>query len=186
MSASRLWRASGAASGLRIAAWMVVASLDLSIAAIPAIADDSEQNDSASERGAAEIFDAVTVVASRVEERVGEIAGTATVVGRDEMDRRLVQSVADVVRYEPGVSAISESGRFGFSSFRVRGVDGNRVAVEVDGVPLPDAFSVGSFANAGRDLVEPELLRSVEILRGPASAAHGSDALGGVVVLTTR
>ena len=136
--------------------------------------------------GAAEIFDVVTVVASKVEERVGEIAGTATVVGREEMDRRLVQGAEDAVRYEPGVSATGQAGRFGFAGFRVRGIDGDRVSVELDGVPAPAAFAVGSFADAGRGLFEPELLRSVEILRGPASAPHGSAALGGVVALTTR
>jgi hemoglobin/transferrin/lactoferrin receptor protein len=136
--------------------------------------------------GAAAIFDAVTVVASKVEERVGEVAGTVTVISRAELDRRLAQSVADAIRHEPGVTAVGQAGRFGFSSFRVRGVDGNRVAVEVDGVPLRDAFAVGSFSNAGRGSVEPELLAAVEILRGPASALHGSDALGGVVALTTR
>jgi hemoglobin/transferrin/lactoferrin receptor protein len=140
----------------------------------------------AAERGAAAIFDHVTVVGSKVEERVGEIAGTASVIGREELDFRQAQSLADVVRHEPGVSAVGEAGRFGFAAFRVRGIDGNRVAVELDGVPAPDAFAVGSFASGGRGFVQPELLRSVEILRGPASALHGSDALGGVVVLTTR
>jgi hemoglobin/transferrin/lactoferrin receptor protein len=153
------------------------------LAAAPAWAGEPAAD---SERGAAAIFDSLTVVGSKVEERVGEIAGTVSVVSRAELDRRQAQSLEDAVRYEPGVSAVGQAGRFGFASFRVRGIDGNRVAVELDGVPMPDAFSVGSFANAGRDFVQPELLRSVEILRGPASALHGSDALGGVVVLTTR
>lgn len=137
-------------------------------------------------RGAAEIFDAVTVVAARVEQRLGEVAGTVSVIEREQLDRRQVQSLADLVRYEPAISATGEAGRFGTSGLRIRGMEGNRVAIVLDGTPLPDGFAVGSFANAGRDLVDLELLRSVEILRGPASALHGSDALGGVVVLTTR
>jgi len=138
------------------------------------------------ERGAAEIFDAVTVVGGKVERPVGEIAGTATVIDRQELDRRQAQTLEDLVRYEPSISVVGSAGRFGSNGFRIRGVDGNRVAIEIDGVPVAEGFAVGSFADAGRDLVEPELLRTVEILRGPASAAHGSDALGGVVVLTTR
>jgi hemoglobin/transferrin/lactoferrin receptor protein len=161
--------------------WAVLAA----VVAAPAAA--SEATDAAdAERGAAAIFDQLTVVGSKVEERVGEIAGSATVISRAELDYRQAQRLDDLVRHEPGVSATGAAGRFGFAAFRVRGIDGNRVAVELDGVPAPDAFAVGSFASAGRGFVQPELLRSVEILRGPASALHGSDALGGVVVLTTR
>ncbi len=138
------------------------------------------------ERRAEAIFEAVTVVGAKMEQRVGEIAGTATVIEREELDRRQAQILEDLVRYEPSISVTGGAGRFGSNGFRIRGVGGNRVAIEVDGVPVPDGFAVGSFADAGRDLVEPELLRTVEILRGPASALHGSDALGGVVVLTTR
>lgn len=61
-----------------------------------------------------------------------------------------------------------------------------RVAVELDGVPLGDGFSVGSFSRAGRNLVDPELLERVEFLRGPASSLYGSDALAGVVAMRTR
>jgi hemoglobin/transferrin/lactoferrin receptor protein len=153
----------------------------LFLAAVPVIGGEPP-----AERGAAEIFDSMTVVASKVEEKVRDVAGTVSVIERQALELRLVQGAADVVRHEPGVSSVGQAGRFGFSSFRIRGVDGNRVGLEVDGVPVADTFAVGSFANAGRDAVDPELLQSVEILRGPASALHGSDALGGVVVLTTR
>jgi len=136
--------------------------------------------------GAAEIFEAITVVAGRAEQRLGEVAGTASVVDRDELDRRQVQGLDDLVRYEPGVAATGTAGRFGVDGLRIRGMGGNRVGIELDGVPVGDGFAIGSFSSAGRDRVEPELLRRVEILRGPASALYGSDALAGVVALTTR
>jgi hemoglobin/transferrin/lactoferrin receptor protein len=60
------------------------------------------------------------------------------------------------------------------------------MAVELDGMPVSDTFSVGSFADSGRDYVDPEILKRVEILRGPASALYGSDALGGVVTYRTK
>lgn len=155
-------------------------------AAVGAEGGAAAEPEAVEDRGAAAIFDAVTVVGGKVERRVGEIAGTATVIDRQELDRRQAQTLEDLVRYEPSISIVGAAGRFGSNGFRIRGVDGNRVAIEVDGVPVAEGFAVGSFADAGRDLVEPELLRTVEILRGPASAVHGGDALGGVVVLTTR
>jgi hemoglobin/transferrin/lactoferrin receptor protein len=57
--------------------------------------------------------------------------------------------------------------------------------VQVDGVNVADAFSIGSFSNADRDAVDVSILRQAEVLRGPASALYGSDALGGTVRFVT-
>src|SRR3546814_2197489 len=64
-------------------------------------------------------------------------------------------------------------------------LEGNRVRIVVDGVPLADAYSIGQFASAGRDLVDLEAVERVEIQRGPASTLYGSDALAGVVAFRT-
>lgn len=68
----------------------------------------------------------------------------------------------------------------------MRGLDGDRVAIEFDGVAVPDAFSIGSFSNASRDFVDIDLLKRTEIIRGPASSIYGSDALGGVVSFISK
>jgi hemoglobin/transferrin/lactoferrin receptor protein len=54
----------------------------------------------------------------------------------------------------------------------------------VDGIRQPERFSFGPFT-IGRDTFELETLKTVEIIRGPASTLYGSDALGGVVTYTT-
>src|SRR5690606_29070771 len=69
--------------------------------------------------------------------------------------------------------------------FSIRGLEGNRVRIVVDGVPLADAYSIGRFASAGGDLVDLEAVERVEIQRGPASTLYGSDALAGVVAFRT-
>ncbi|HNR91573.1 MAG TPA: TonB-dependent hemoglobin/transferrin/lactoferrin family receptor, partial [Dokdonella sp.] len=58
--------------------------------------------------------------------------------------------------------------------------------IEVDGIPVSEEFSIGSFANAGRDFVDVDALKRVEIIRGAASSLYGSDALGGVVSFVTK
>ena len=63
--------------------------------------------------------------------------------------------------------------------------DPARVALELDGVPLSQQFSIGNFSNATRDLVDVGLIQRIEVLHGPASALYGSSALGGVVSMTT-
>jgi len=79
----------------------------------------------------------------------------------------------------------SDPFRFGADTISVRGVGGNRVAIEVDGVPASGGFAVGNFADSGRSFVDPAFLERVEVLRGPASSLYGSDAIGGVVAMTT-
>lgn len=115
--------------------------------------------------------------------------GTTSVIDRQQMDRHLVTTIRDLVRYEPGVSAIGTAGRFGLDSFNIRGLSGNRTYMEVDGVPLPDSFGAdvagGSF-RAGRNFIDLDDIKQVEIIRGPVSALYPSDALGGAVILTTK
>lgn len=128
----------------------------------------------------------VTVIGTRTERQPGDVAGTVTVIDSGRIDDELAHDLAGLFRYEPGIGVGRDPGRFGIGDVSIRGVGGNRVAMEVDGVRLPQGFSIGSFAAAGRDYVDPELLKRVEILRGPASTLYGSDALGGVITYTTK
>ncbi|MEM8502168.1 MAG: TonB-dependent hemoglobin/transferrin/lactoferrin family receptor [Cyanobacteria bacterium P01_D01_bin.1] len=109
-----------------------------------------------------------------------------TVTDSEEIDQRLIRDLQDLIRYEPGVS-VQNNLQFGSQGFNIRGVDGNRVLIQVDGIRLPPAFQSGSRSvvgqgfNIGRDYFDLEILRTAEIIRGPASALYGSDALGGAV-----
>jgi hemoglobin/transferrin/lactoferrin receptor protein len=131
-------------------------------------------------------LDRVVVVASRASEPAGRVVATVSTIDRETIERRQVAGLDDLVRYEPGIDALGDSTRFGWQGFSIRGLDGNRVGMEIDGVPVAEAFSVGQFAAAGRDLVELDAVQRVEILRGPASTLYGSDALAGVVAYRTR
>ncbi|MGE3665236.1 MAG: TonB-dependent hemoglobin/transferrin/lactoferrin family receptor [Steroidobacteraceae bacterium] len=128
----------------------------------------------------------VTITATRIPTRIMDVPATVTVKDTEAMDREVVFGLEDLVRYEPGVSMRNDGGRFGASGPSIRGIGGNRVLMEVDGVRLPDAFSIGSFANAGRDVLDTDLLKRVEIVRGSASSLYGSDAIGGVFAFTTK
>ena len=97
-------------------------------------------------------LDRVVVVASKVAEPLRQVAATVDVVDRAEIERRQVQDLPQLVRYQPGVDVPVDAARFGAQGFSIRGLDGNRVEMEVDGVPVADAFSVGQFAAAGHPL----------------------------------
>lgn len=156
--------------------------------ALPAAAQESavpEQPGAATTTDVHEL-ERITVSATLSARAVGEVPVAPIVIERERMDAELVRDIRDLVRYEPGVSVTSSFGRFGLGGFRIRGLDGNRVRIEIDGAPVPESFAIGSFSNASRDAVDLDLLKRVEILRGPGSALYGSDALGGVVVFTSK
>lgn len=131
-------------------------------------------------------LDAITVIGTRSENKITDVPATVSVIDRQRMDREQSRNLKDLLRYQPGVSVSNAYGRFGIGDVRIRGLGGNRVQLQIDGVDIADNFSIGSFSTAGRNFVDPELLERVEILRGAASALYGSDALGGVVQFRTR
>jgi hemoglobin/transferrin/lactoferrin receptor protein len=140
----------------------------------PALAQDASGRVSSAQ-------DEITISAERTPSTVYNSTGTVTVITDREIERNLVQGPRDLVRNEPGV-AVSSSVRAGAGNFFIRGIGDNRVRLEVDGVRVPDY--PGSNVGPGlysRDLIDYGSLRSIEVIRGPASALYGSDAIGGVV-----
>lgn len=123
----------------------------------------------------------VTISATRHEQDVNSVPSTVSVHDRQELDRLNVGNSRDLVRYEPGVSVGGAGTRSGNAGFNIRGIDGDRILTQVDGVEVPDHFSNGPYAQTRRNYVDPEIVKRVEILRGPASALYGSSAIGGAV-----
>ena len=138
----------------------------------------------------------VTVIATRTETRVDEAPATVTVFTARQIEEMLATDIKDLVRFEPGVSvptaparfgaALGGAGRDGNSGFTIRGLGGDRVLIVVDGVRTPDGFAFGA-QNVGRGgYADLDLMKSVEILRGPASALYGSDGVAGAVSFATK
>ena len=132
-------------------------------------------------------LDAVTSAASRIKRPIDAVPGTVSVITTEDMERENVQDIRDLVRNEPGVSVGSQPNRGGNTNFVIRGIGGNRVLVIVDGMRSPDFPGSNQGAgNYNRDYIDLENMKRVEIVRGPASALYGSDAIGGVVAYTTK
>lgn len=131
-------------------------------------------------------LDAVTVTGTRSERAIRDVPATVTVIDADEIERRNVQNIRDLVRYEPGVSVGNSPTRAGRAGYTIRGIGENRVLVTIDGVRVPDAPANSQPGGFTRDYVDLESIKRVEILRGPASALYGSDAIGGVVAYVTK
>ena len=83
----------------------------------------------------------VSVSATRTEKELADVPAAVTVFTADDIDRGLVQRIDDLIRYEPGVSVRSDPSRFGPTGFNIRGLENNRVLIQVDGVRMQDFFS---------------------------------------------
>ena len=130
--------------------------------------------------------DEVIVVLGKVPRPLSDVVGSATIISNEDMNAELVHNISDLVRYQSGISIENSGTRFGQAGFSIRGISGNRVITEIDGIPVSDQFDVGSYSNSGRNFVDTDLIQQVEILRGPASSIYGSDAIGGVVSFITK
>jgi hemoglobin/transferrin/lactoferrin receptor protein len=136
----------------------------------------------------------VVIVDSRTAKKGSEVAASTTVLDQDASVFSLATSMRDYQRYEPGVSVPfgfsgggpSRSGRSGTGSINIRGLDGNRVLMQTDGIRQADQFNFGGTTNIGRDYLDVDALKQVEILKNAASSLYGSDALGGVVSFVTK
>lgn len=114
-----------------------------------------------------------------------------TVVDQQDIDAKQAETVADMFKSVPGVSILGADRPLG-EGFNIRGIgsldsatssgDGSKIIISVDGAPkFYEQYRMGSFFS------DPELYKSVEVLRGPASSTlYGSGALGGVINFTTK
>ena len=129
----------------------------------------------------------VVVTADRNAQTLDKAAPNVSVIGRKTLNQASAQNLDDIVIYESGVSVPSDNNRRGHAGINIRGIDGNRILMMVDGVRIPESYAGGGSNGAisGRDMVESDTLKQVDIVKGPYSALYGSDALGGVVNMVT-
>jgi vitamin B12 transporter len=125
----------------------------------------------------------VVVTATRVAQPLSDLVADVTIVDREQIERAGAGGVADVLARLPGLEIARSGGVSGTTSVYLRGGNTQHTAVYLDGVRL-DAQS-GSGGVAWESIPLSQIDR-IEVLRGPAGAVYGSDAINGVIQLFTR
>ncbi|MBO2566630.1 TonB-dependent hemoglobin/transferrin/lactoferrin family receptor [Shewanella algae] len=125
-------------------------------------------------------FDEVLVSATRIQEKVSESSRSAAVVGEEQLAEKQGDSVAEVLKTEANIN-IANGPRASAQQVEIRGLSGQRILQTIDG-----ARQNTSAGHRGTFFMDPELLSSVEVVRGPASSLWGSGAIGGVVSQNTK
>lgn len=126
----------------------------------------------------------ITVVATGVKEPIYDSGQSISIVAASEIEAVQGPDIARVLERLPGVSLARNGSLGGFTGLFVRGANSQQVLVLVDGIRLADAASPGGGHDFGNLMTGP--LGKVELLRGSNSIVWGSEAMGGVIALTSR
>jgi iron complex outermembrane receptor protein len=147
-----------------------------------------------SEEEAAEETDApvrsvgeVTVTATRAERDVLEVPGNVTVIEREQIERSGARSLPDLLRRQSGLVVTDTTSNPAGVQVEARGFNnggalGSSLLVQVDGRRVNQADT----GNTDWATIPLDSIESIEIVRGPASALYGDNALGGVINIRTR
>ena len=120
----------------------------------------------------------VTVTATGVPTTEGHLGAAVTVL--DKKDYAHMREIQDPLRLIPGLQLTQSGQAGGTTQLYIRGGNSDANKVLVDGIPLNDIGGNVEFANVATTGVA-----QIEVLRGPNSALYGSDALAGVVSMST-
>ncbi len=126
------------------------------------------------------VSETLTVTASHVAAPLSAVPDSVTVITRDDLVARQTTTLGDALRLVPGFAIARNGGPGTVTSAFPRGGESDYTLVLVDGVRA-NAFG------GGLDLSQVPIADAerIEVVRGPQSALHGSDAIGGVVHIIT-
>ena len=122
------------------------------------------------------------VTATRVSQPLSDVVADVSIIDRAQIERSGAVGLADVLKRLPGVEITRNGGPGATTSVFLRGAESRFTAVYIDGVRV-DSQATGG---AAWEAIPLALIDRIEVLRGPAAAVYGSDALGGVIQIFTK
>jgi vitamin B12 transporter len=111
-------------------------------------------------------------------------ASSVTVITGADIESQQWRTVPDALMAVPGLNVVQAGGPGGQTSIFIRGTNSNHVKVLIDGIDVSDPSNPTQSFDFGQ-LLTGDIAR-IEILRGPQSGLYGSDAIGGVISITTK
>ncbi len=151
----------------------IVVFLAISVLSASALADPAQTG-----------IETVVVTATRIEQNTTETGSAVRIIDADELRTMGFSHAIDAVARAPGVT-VNQNGAFGgFAGVRIRGASSDKTLVLIDGVAVNDSSSPAGGYDFAR--LDTENIERIEILNGPQSTLWGTDAIGGLVSITTK
>lgn len=122
------------------------------------------------------------VTATRSAQPLSDVVADVSIIDREQIERSGAVALADVLRRVHGIEIARNGGPGATTSVFLRGAESRFTAVFIDGVRI-DSQATGG---AAWESIPLALIDHIEVLRGPAGAVYGSDALGGVIQIFTK
>jgi vitamin B12 transporter len=126
----------------------------------------------------------IVVSPTTVPTPVDRIASSVTVITAADIEREQKRTVPDVLQTVPGLNVVQTGGPGGTTSVFMRGTEARHVKVLIDGIDIGDPSDSTGAADISQLLAGD--IERIEVLRGAQSGLYGSDAIGGVISITTR
>ena len=127
-------------------------------------------------------LDPIVVTATRTPQPLSSVLADVSVIDRSMIERSGVTGVADLLARLPGIEMTRNGGPGTATSVFIRGNEARHTAVYIDGVRMDSQATGGALW----EQIPLDQIERIEVLRGPAAAIYGSDAVAGVVQLFTR
>ena len=155
--------------------WIIVLTLVLSLSLVvgEVRAEEGEETFSLEE---------IVVTASKYEEELSETSVSGAVIDQEDISNKNAYNAADLLKDITGVQINDYSGVTGVKTISMRGSQPEQVLVLIDGQPMNSRQS----GQIDLSRLNIEQIEKIEVLRGPASAIYGANALGGVVNIITK
>ncbi|RIV81272.1 TonB-dependent receptor plug domain-containing protein [Pelagerythrobacter aerophilus] len=126
----------------------------------------------------------ITVTATGTRIEIEDTGQAVTVIGEEEIRSIQGADLTRVLERVPGLAVSRDGGVGAVTNVGLRGAEGEQLLVLIDGVRVADPASPGGGFDFGNLLTSN--LAKIEVLRGSNSTIWGSDAIGGVIVASTR
>ncbi|MFO1168327.1 MAG: TonB-dependent receptor [Rhodoblastus sp.] len=131
-----------------------------------------------------ERLEEINVVANSVPTPNDQTGSSLTVITAEQIQQMQRRSAPEVLQTVPGLNVVQTGGPGGYTTVFMRGTNANHVKVLIDGIEANDPAAANGTFDFGQLLTGD--IERIEVLRGPQSGLYGSDAIGGVISITTK
>lgn len=137
----------------------------------------------------------IVVSSTRTDRNIDDVPNEVTLINKEDLDQKNPTSLKDIFSHELDLSVRETAKRYGMTGqatgrggsegINIRGLEGNQVLIVQDGIRVPNSFQYGPFTTGRTDYLNLSHIKTIEVLRGPASTLYGSDGLAGVMSIQT-
>lgn len=127
------------------------------------------------------VDETMVVTANRFEQKQQSVLASSSVITREEIEVSQATTALDLLKTLPGVTINSQGTKGNVTGIYIRGTASKHALVIVNGVRINSPTA----GEASIGLIPAFAIERIEVIRGPRAAVYGSDAMGGVISIST-